>query len=345
MRLAFRGLAVSNRVYGNVATNYGGGIFCGTVKKGSLLSHNTVSGNTSKAVSYGGGGIGILPGYTGDGGVVVSNCWIVDNLATNGGGGICAYVASANYTNTEILVTHCLISGNEVRSSSASPGALGGGGVYMSAPGRIEHCSIVSNRAPWSSAGGACLHRVHAVYSSGAYDDLIIRNCLIADNQAAAGSGVLFNACDTNKAVRLENCTVAGNAATNYAGGVWFYQSTNATLTNVIAYHNSAPADENIRTNNAAYALGYCCVIPTNHLGEPGALVNVTTNDPGSWRGNRAITGLMPASPCLNAGLIQDWAVAGGVRPGRQPRLDRVTRRIDMGCYEGLPGCTIIMLR
>ncbi len=175
---------------------------------------------------------------------------------------------------------------------------------------------------------------------------MTIRNCLIADNQAAAGGGLLLYACDTNKAVRLENCTVAGNAASNYAGGVWFYQSTNATLTNVIAYHNSAPADENIRTNNSAYMLGYCCVTPTNHLGEAGALVNVTTNDPGFLARESGNYRLNAGSPCLNAGLIQDWALLPDASDLEgQPRLDRVTRRIDMGCYEGLPGCTIIMLR
>lgn len=42
---------------------------------------------------------------------------------------------------------------------------------------------------------------------------------------------------------------------------------------------------------------------------------------------------LTAASPCANAGLNQDWMAAAVDLDGR-PRLDRFTRRVDIGCYE-----------
>jgi hypothetical protein len=42
---------------------------------------------------------------------------------------------------------------------------------------------------------------------------------------------------------------------------------------------------------------------------------------------------LADGSPCINAGLNQEWMTDDVDLDGRQ-RLDRFTRQVDMGCYE-----------
>ncbi len=88
------------------------------------------------------------------GGVLVSNCAVIDNVATSFGGGLYSYIAAPVYTNTQVLVTHCDISGNRVMASSSNPGQVGGFGVYWDAPGRFENCIIANNAADGCTAGG-----------------------------------------------------------------------------------------------------------------------------------------------------------------------------------------------
>ncbi len=339
---------ISNTIVNNLTVpfsySYGGGVLLYGIRQGSILAHNTVSGNTA---SVSGGGVFIwVDSSLGLGGVLVSNCAVIDNVATSFGGGVYSYIASPAYTNAQVLVTHCDISGNRVIASSSNPGQVGGAGVYWDAPGRFENCIIANNAADGCTAGGMYLRRIYATYSYDEADELILRNCLVASNQSLIGGGVYVRSCGTNKAVRLENCTVAANVATNYAGGVWFHDSTNATMTNTIAYHNSAPVDENIRTNNAEYALGYCCVTPTNHLSLAGALVNVTTNDPAFAGWETGDFRLTSGSPGVNAGFEQAWALLpGAVDLDGRPRLDRLSRRVDLGCYEHILRGTIFGFR
>ncbi|HEX4646954.1 MAG TPA: choice-of-anchor Q domain-containing protein, partial [Verrucomicrobiae bacterium] len=139
-------------------------------------------------------------------------------------------------------------------------------------------------------------------------------NCLVAGNRAGNGGGTTLST--------LNNCTVAGNFATNYGGGVDV-----GTLNNCIIYYNTAPIDPNYSTADGPITLNYCCTTPfiSGSLG-PGNFANAplfVNADAGNFR-------LQSNSPCINSGN-NAYAPAG-------PDLDGNARiaggTVDMGAYE-----------
>ena len=325
----------SNTIVSNqaaVASGRGGGIYFYSVNKGSVFEHSTVAGNSA----FDGGGVYIWPNYSGGGGgVIVSNCTIRGNTAPNFGGGLYAKIGNTSYTNTQVVVVDSVIDNNQATFASTSAGFRGGGGVYWNAPGWMENC-IITNNNSGATGGGLYLRRDYVTSSSGVYEKLVLRNCLVASNRAAIAGGVYFSQITNDKPARLDSCTVAGNVASNSAGGVFFHQSADAALTNTIVYHNFAPEYDNIRMDATSYQLGYCCVIPTNHLALAGGLVNVTTNDPRFAGWESMNFSLTAGSSCANTGINQDWMNNALDLDGR-PRLDRFSRLVDMGCYERMP--------
>jgi hypothetical protein len=113
---------------------------------------------------------------------------------------------------------------------------------------------------------------------------------------------------------------------------------------NCIVYSNrsSTAADYNWYLYNAASTLyaTNCCTFPSNGLCGTGNI----TNDPKFV--NAASGDYRPAlhSPCINAGLSEIWMIGTYDLDGN-PRLDRVTRKVDMGAYEYVFPGTLVMLR
>ena len=145
------------QIVSNEAPVQRGGGICFQHGPGGVVADSLIAGNSSGLY---GGGI-ILEGTE------VYNCQVINNTATDHGGGISTAIAgSINY------VRNCLIAGNVSLSSS-----YGGGGMHvgMGTVAFVENCTIVSNSAPNKRAGGIYVYR----------GGLNIGNSIITSNTAS----------------------------------------------------------------------------------------------------------------------------------------------------------------
>ena len=217
-------LGVNASLIGFTLTNGldAGGVWC--ADKTSVISNCVVIGNSA---SVGGG---VLDG-------TLRNCVIVGNSADSGGGAFNARLVDCELTrNTAEL----------------------GGGAYDS---EIDRCLLSSNAATESGGG---------TYAS------IVNNSLLRGNTAAQGGGSFGG--------NLNTCTIVENVASVEGGGAY-----GSELLNCIVYYN----DDNV----ASSTLSYCCVPqplpgPGNIDAEPlfvdqaGGDFRVATNSPCINAGN-----------------------------------------------------------
>jgi parallel beta-helix repeat protein len=208
----------------------------------------------------------------------ISGCTIDlnDINAVWGAGGGIAIVDSAP------ILSNCMIQANT---------ALGyGGGIsYLDGQGgEMSDCKIIGNdvAASYNFGGG--------IYIGGA--NPILRRCVIAQNTAsglfAEGGGVTIDFAPT---VRLENCTIAGNAAIN-----------------VLCQYGATPTLDKCIIAFATSGSGLVCsgATPTvscsNIYGNPGGNAVCGVNAGGNFSADPLFCGtidreynLQPGSPCL----------------------------------------------
>lgn len=166
------------------------------VNKDALVASLTVSGDTdhSNGQDKKGGCIHIESC-----GGVVSNCVLRGiKYAKYGdcGGGV--WMAGG-------LVTHCVISNNEVEASS------GGSGVYMTG-GTVANTLIARNRVPGSGTDGGAVRMVGP-------DGGTLVNCTIVGNTAGKYPGIVFAKDKNNKLnAKVVNCLLSDNVSANIEG-------------------------------------------------------------------------------------------------------------------------------
>ena len=138
----------------------------------------------------------------------ISNCTISGNSADGYGGGIMCRMYSSS------TISNCTISGNSASSW--------GGGIYcnLSNP-TIENCSISENTS--DCGGGICCYNNSSP---------TISNCTISGNSAENDGGGIY--C-FDSSPNIVNTIVEGN--TGY-GGIYFEESTDATLAHSNFYNN-----------------------------------------------------------------------------------------------------------
>ena len=119
-------------------------------------------------------------------------------------------------------------------------------------------------------------------------------------------------------------------------------------MTNVIVYGNDAWVSGDDIYNGSDSVFGYCCAADGLTAGVNG---NITADpaftDAGSGYGTNVVPGnyrMRGASPCVNTGLNRDWMIEVLDLDGNA-RMDRVTRRVDMGCFEYMPHGTFFRVR
>ncbi len=220
-----------------------------------------------------------------------------------------------NHSNLNTVVD-CVIASNVCGTNNT------GGGIYTdnysgnsgNATSLFRNCLVRANRAP-----GGTLGRGGGFYIGTGITEVL--SCTIVENEAGREGGGIYIVAEAapdkariwNTAVAV-NLTNGGSAAANtadlYLPGTGltdaFFYSCSPTLTNA--------AQGNI-TNAPVFAA-------------PGA---------GDFR-------LAAASPGVNAGTNQSW-MAGAADLDGWPRVDRVARLVDIGCYEFIPPATLFMLR
>lgn len=303
---------------GDVATNFGGGAYSGTLNN-CTLSRDRAPGN--------GQGGGAFESH-------LNGCAMTANFAYSGGG-----AANSSLTNCTIGANFAISSGGGTANSvlyncelTNNESTFGGGSYY----GQLYYCTLIRNQ---SQEGGA------AYYSSPTIDCIISNNtaddgggtyscrlslCLVVSNSAPDFGGgtesgslddciVYGNNCSYEGGgaydSTLYNCTVAGNSA-EYGGGIY-----NGTLDNCVIYDNIGTYGS---PNCAGGTLSDCCTTPL-----PTGSGNLT-NDPAFVNPAGKDFHLQSNSPCINSG--NDSYVSDTNDLDGNPRI--VGGTVDMGCYE-----------
>lgn len=289
-------LIVGNQVPGTVSPA-AGAVRCVGMGGGAVLSGFTLTNGQAGAGNYpDGGGVAEIT----SGSCTVSNCVLVNNLATNAAGGG-AY---------RVQLFNCQLTGNYA--------TYGGGACACT----LVKCTIASNTAPLG----------RGVYGATPFGNSFLTNCIIIGNSNySLGGGVygcptcnslLVGNGNTNSTSGgasyggvLINCTLAGNFSHTLGA------ADGSTLANSIIYYN----------NNGTYpdcyqcTLTNCCtpvLLPAN--------ANCISNSPmfvdmaaGNYR-------LEVGSPCIDAGT--NIYAPGPVDLDGNPRIAGAA--VDMGAYE-----------
>ena len=214
-------------------------------------------------------GFTITDGYMEDGGGIycsyasplIENCLLSDNIVEDYGGGLYCYFAPAIIRNCTfygnsagwdgagifLYCSNILVEDSEFRKNTA----FFGGGIWSedSHP-TITNCIFEENTATWDGGGiligfysqavveGCNFYRNTAWRGGGIWchkSDFIIRDCLIRDNSADCGGGLILYWQSDNI---VENCTISGNSAVTDGGGIHCSYS-NSTIINTIVESSS----------------------------------------------------------------------------------------------------------
>jgi len=237
--------------------------------------------------------------------------------------------------------SHSLLAGFTITNGAAATG----GGLYCSADSIISNCTMVGNTAT-STGGGAfnqgtltdCLLGKNTASGGGAgVSGGMLARCVLTNNVATGAGGGALNAtlyncllaANTGRAwgggasgSALFNCTVVSNVVLRsfprpVAGGAGAY---NSVLWNCIVFGNTGA------NNVEGGAANYTCAtpLPTNGIGNIAIAPLFVDASGGNYR-------LAAGSPCINAGINQDWMIGALDLAG----LSRITGGIvDMGAYE-----------
>jgi len=321
----------------------------------AFVADLTVTSCSNTAAWSGGGGIRIIP----DGaGTTVSNCVIVNCAADYAGGGVLmgqpssllncriegnsqTYAAGGGgggvACDVDSIIRDCTIRGNfaiydgggvkayadiQIYNSTISEnGSVGnryGGGIYTDFGGIVSNCTIANNYATNAIVGGI------ACWGSG----MKLYNCLIAGNSTPSYAGGLL----AGEATEIYNCTVAGNSGSP-GGGIYVAPATVTIpcVINTIVYSNTTD-DINFATTGFTNS----CLPGLSGNGNIGGPPKFVDTANGNYR-------LQPDSPCINAGLNQDW-MTGSLDLDDRPRICSGT--VDMGAFEFyVPAGTVVTIR
>src|ERR1044071_8268896 len=306
------GVASSNDYYHQ---QIGGGVWCESGN--AFVTNCVVQGNSS---SDAGGGAAYGTFY---------NCTFISNICSgginNGGSGGGAIGSTLN---------KCILSGNV---------AVFGGGAQSAI---LSSCLLAGNLAV-EGAGSQNCSLNFCILSGNSAEDILVGNTIYQGGIGGGASGGSLNTClVTSNAAKLFgggaaastliNCTLVGNSAAQAGGGAsgesFYGYTAYCTLTNCIAYFNSAPSGANFNTN---CVLNYCCTTPLPSTGSGNI-----ANDPLFLDLGGGNARLQSNSPCVNAGGNL-FVVATVDLDGRQ-RV--VGGTVDLGAYEFQPGISGLFL-
>jgi hypothetical protein len=222
----------------NGNSSFGGGVYCASTN--SFISNCLIINNVAS-----GEGAGICSGN-------LNNCAIIGNVAKYYGGG-----ASASE------LTNCILTGNSVTTDNGGGGtsctfnncylnnnsSVSGGAAYSST---LNNCIVSNNLAMGivspSGGGGVygCIVQNSLIISNtakflggGAYNSLM-SNCVVQGNHASQAGGVAENASFPQSNLGLSHCILIGNFA-SFGGG--FAANPRTVLTNCVICGNQAGTD------------------------------------------------------------------------------------------------------
>jgi len=264
---------------------------------------------------------------------VVSNCVFTKNTAA--GHGISSGCGGSIYASKGTILDCSFI--NNDGDANYDEEYKYNSTVYLAGPVFMDRCVVTNNYGGYHyhSQGGA------GISISGA-GGVTIRNSLIANNRNRdrQGAGVYVEA-----PITLENCTIVDNFVvgedaqwTEHRGlgaGVYSGNGVSPTLLNCIVNCNT---NKDVEVNLLAdkVAATYC-VAPELTEGEGNLAQNVEFADQAN--GDYHLT---RASSAMARGKKEEWMATAYDLDGN-PRLRSL--RVDRGCYTGLPGGFLILVK
>jgi hypothetical protein len=332
--------AESLAVNGNAASRV---FHIGSSKTVTISGLTITNGNASNQPALDGGGI-----YSDHATSTLSDCTISNNSASRNGGGI---DNDGQFGGTALTLDSCVIDGNITGND--------GGGVCNDATGgsaiaQISDSTISNNSA--GHAGGIC----NDGRLKGA-SLLQISGSTLNNNVSGDDAGAILNIADTNGTATISNCTISGNSAQSYGGGI--NNQAGLTVNNTTFSGNSASSGGSIANGNPVTVSIGNTVLKTGEVGENiynccgGTIMshgyNVCSdegggylNGPGDQINTNPILGplannggptltqaLLPGSPAIDAG--DPSFTPPPFYDQRGPGFDRVVNgRLDIGSFE-----------
>jgi hypothetical protein len=285
----------------------------------AVVKQTIIDGNRSSAVVMFRGTEDetcVLSGFTIQNGI---GPWIAD-VGMSGGGGILGWDPD---TNSETVFTLARIERNIIMKNKAD---MGGGVRYCK--GLIRNNIIIANEGG-DASNGRCGGGISLCRG-------IIENNLLLGNFAPRGGAISYS----NAVFR--NNTVVGNTALYHGGGLWQvgnspYLPAGGSITNCIIWGNTAPLGPQIHESVAptySFIEGWTEGGEGNRSGDPRFVdPDGADNDPNTFEDNDYR--LLATSPCIDAGINEDWMAIATDLDGR-PRilLGATSLTVDMGAYE-----------
>jgi len=303
------------------------------------ISELTITnGNASNEAVPDGGGI-----YNDHATLTLGNCTITNNVAFRDGGGV------HNAGAATLTLNDCVITGNVTGND--------GGGICNNGTGGAAIMGINSSTVSGNSA----------THGAGICNDgrmkgttlLQISNTTLSDNTAGDDAGALLNIADTKGTATLGNCTISGNSAQSFGGGI--NNIAGLTLSNTTFSGNSATFGGSIANGNATVSIENTVLHAGNTGGnivnDTGTVIsrgyNVSSDDAGGYltgpgdqintdpvlgalqdNGGPTFThALLPGSPAIDSG--DPNFTPPPFYDERGPGFDRlVNGRVDIGSFE-----------
>lgn len=332
-------MATNGHTTGTAEGNAGAGIFIGVHY--AALSNCVVAGNVSDAS---GAGIKCAGMY-----VNVVNTHVIGNQALAGvAGGVEGYRMNftgciisnntghgINLTNA-CVVSNCLVAGNgsdgiriwtygdlSIHNTVISNNA--GRGIAKRYNKLVMHNSqVVNNHGGGMSLradvviSNSAICRNSAVYGAGLHCEdrgtILLYNTRITDNSADTGGGAIR----TVRPFEFYNCTIASNQSVSGYDGIWTGDTNIHQVYNTICYDSFGPASNFVFYYSCATGL-----TGNGNITAPPSFVDPAVD-------NYTLAG---NSPCRDAGTNQPWMDNALDLAGNR-RVDRYSRRVDIGCYE-----------
>ena len=242
------------------------------------------------------GGVGGI--FNSDGTLSIARSTVVNNHATEFGGGVAGNLAQMTISDSLIADNRAPIGGGvysrgaravEIqRSTIKNNQATNGGGIY-SIKGRVEpevsltDSFVVDNRATEYGGGVAALG-----------GQITIANTLIAMNRAAAGGGVYRR---SGTRTTMTDSTVANNQATEFGGGL-AADPAQMTITDSLIADNRAPSGGGVSSRGNVRIL------------RSTVMNNQATTGGGVF--NRAVTGAVSEVTITESLIAKNQAATGG---------------------------------
>ncbi|MGE3109191.1 MAG: M12 family metallo-peptidase [Phycisphaerales bacterium] len=230
--------------------------------------------------------------------VAVTGCEFRNNR-TGGGGGAALVDGSAG------SFTDCVFRDNAAVF-------YGGGGIelYVDSTATVDRCEFRGNTGQWgggaSAGGGGCAFDIRSsvfsgnratVYNGGALDvdnsGLTLANSLLYANMSQQDGGAVWTA--SNSDVSVVNCTIAGNAAGTFTGGLVAYFD-DADIAGTIFWANTG-----IHSEPQGRQLVY--------FGATGAIRYSRVQD---WSGSLGGPGNSGANPMFTSAAAGDYSLQAG---------------------------------